>query len=112
MDEQTLVITKKASKEEIEKMARHFSGYIKVVVDIERGVLCGGADRHADEEKILLEQGSEQKNLWGGGFDAETKEIDYNSVINLRPNQNNPSRDILSGDIRDKFANIVKELLL
>lgn len=111
MDSEVRVIGKKASKEEIEKMARHFSGYIKVVVDVEKGILCGGADRHADEEKILLEKGYEQKNLWGGGLDIKTGEIDYNSIINLRPNQDNQSRDILDKGIRDKFAKIVKELL-
>ena len=42
----------------------------------------------------------------------ETREIDYNSVINLRPNQGNPSRDILSLEIRKKFDNIVSTLLL
>jgi len=41
----------------------------------------------------------------------DTKEIDYNSVINLRPNQENPSRDILSKETREKFDNIVNKLL-
>ena len=50
-------------------------------------------------------------DLWGGGFDLDTKEIDYNSVINLRPNQENPSRDILSKETREKFDNIVNKLL-
>jgi len=106
------IFRKKASSAELEKTAKLFEGYIKLVVDVELGILAGGGDRHSDEEKILLEQGSKQKNLWGGGLDLETKEIDYNSVINLRPNQNNPSRDILSSEIRKKFDNIVKKLLL
>lgn len=109
--EEVLVVTKKATQEEIEKIAKHFNGYVKVVVDIEKGILCAGADRHADEEKVLLEKGSEQKNLWGGGVDIKTGEIDYNSIINLRPNQDNESRDILDKDIRGKFVKIVKELL-
>lgn len=107
-----LIIRKKASKEEIKKLAKYFQGYIKVVVDIERGILAGGADRHVDEEKALLEDGSNQKNLWGGGIDLETGDIDYNSVINLRPSQDNPSRDILDKKIRDEFAKIVRELLM
>ena len=93
-------------------MSKHFKGYIKVVIDIERKTLAGGGDRHFDDEKILLMDGSKQENLWGGGFDIETKEIDYNSIINLRPNQENPSREILSVEIRKKFAEIVKKLLI
>jgi len=93
-------------------MGKHFEGYIKVVVDVERGILAGGMDRHADEKKELLNNGSLQRNLWGGGLDLETKEIDYNSIINLRPNQDNPSRDIMSKEIRAEFGRIVKKLLL
>ena len=93
-------------------MAQDYEGYIKVVVDVELKILAGGGERHFDGEQLLLQQGSKQENLWGGGIDWETKEIDYNSIINLRPKQNNPSRDILSQDIRDQFDKIVKELLL
>lgn len=107
-----LVIRERSKDEEIKEMAKRFSGYIKVVADIQEGILCGGADRHSDEEKKLLELGSVQTNLWGGGVDMETKEVDYNSVINLRPNQDNPSRDILSLEIRAKFDKVVKKLLL
>jgi hypothetical protein len=107
-----LIIKGKASKKEVEKLAKHFKGYIKVVVDVERGILTGGGDRHADDEKMLLEDGSKQENLWGGGFDLETGEIDYNSVINLRPKQGNPSRDILSKETREKFDEIVRKLLI
>src|SRR3989344_8088165 len=107
-----LVIKKKATKEDIVKMAQDFDGYIKLVVDVEKEILAGGGERHFDGEQGLLKKGSNQKDLWGGGLDLETREIDYNSIINLRPNQNNPSRDILSTEIRAKFDTIVKSLLL
>jgi len=106
-----MIIIKKATKEQLDEMAKHFDGYIKIVVDVERGILSGGGDRHFDDEKVLFEKGSEQENLWGGGFDVKTSEIDYNSIINLRPNQDNTSRDILSVDIRKKFDGIVAKLL-
>lgn len=107
-----LVIEKKAKPEEIKKMSQDFQGYIKVVVDVEKGILAGGGKRHVDGEQKLLSFGSKQKNLWGGGVDMETKEIDYNSIINLRPSQNNPSRDILFNEIRKQFDKLVKKLIL
>lgn len=107
-----LVIRKKATKDEIEKMAEDLAGFIKVVVDVENKILAGGGQRHVEGEQELLQAGSKQDNLWGGGFDTETKEIDYNSMINLKPSQNNPSRDILSSEIRKTFDEIVKDLLL
>jgi hypothetical protein len=106
-----MIIREKASSKQIAEMSKHFDGYIKVVVDIESEILSGGGDRHFDEEKGLLDDGSLQKNLWGGGFDIKTKEVDYNSIINLRPNQNNPSRDILSLEVRQKFDDIIEKLL-
>jgi len=93
-------------------MAQDFDGYIKVVVDIKLEILAGGGERHVDGEQRLLQEGSRQENLWGGSLDVTSGEIDYNSVINLRPRQNNPSRDILSLNIRNKFDNIIKNLLL
>ncbi len=107
-----LVIKRKATKNEIKKMSEDLAGFIKVVVDVEDKILAGGGQRHVEGEQKLLQAGSKQHNLWGGGFDTETKEIDYNSMINLRPSQDNPSRDILSSEIRKIFEKIVKNLLL
>lgn len=102
---------KKATKEEIKKMSYEFGGYIKVVVDLKKEILVGGAGMHYDEEQALLEYGCEQKNLWGGGIDLDTNLIDYNSMINVRPNQDNLSRDIQSEEIRKKFKKIVEKLI-
>lgn len=106
-----LILTQKATSEEIKLVSEHFAGFIKVVVDIEKEILCAGADRHVDEEQELLRNGSKQSNLWGGGLDLESGEIDYNSMINLRPNQDNPSRDVLSKEIRERFDQIVNKIL-
>ena len=107
-----LIVSKKATFEEIKKMSEDFDGYIKVVVDLEKKIFAGGGKRHFDAEQLLLSKGSKQKHLWGGGIDWEIKEIDYNSIINLRVSQNNPSRDILSTEIRKQFDSIVAQLLL
>ena len=107
-----LILYRKASADELKKVASDFDGiYIKVVVDIEREILTAGGERHFDAEQKLLEDGSKQANLWGGGVDVKTGEIDYNSMINLRPNQDNLSRDIMSVVIRKKFDKIVRKLL-
>ncbi len=106
-----IILKKKATKTEIKKMSEDFDGYIKLVVDVKRGILAGGGQRHFEAEQKLINEGLKQSNLWGGGIDFETKEIDYNSVINLRPGIN-PSRDILSEEVRKEFDRIIKDLLL
>lgn len=103
---------KKATPKQLDKMCYEFGNYIKVVVDIEKGILAGGGAMHYDEEQQLLEYGCQQRNLWGGGIDFTTNEVDYNSMINIRPNQGNNSRDILSEEIRAKFKKIIEDLLL
>ena len=108
----TIIRGRKATREELDKMSYELGNYVKVVVDIEKGILAGGGGMHYDEEQVLLEYGCKQENLWGGGMDFTTKEIDYNSMINIRPNDNNSSRDILSEDLRKKFKKIVEEILL
>lgn len=107
-----LIITKKATKVELDKMAYEFGRYIKVVADIEKEILAGGAGMHFEEEALLLEYGCKQSSLWGGGIDLESGIIDYDSMINIRPNQDNPSRTIASNEIRHKFDMVVKKRLL
>lgn len=107
-----IIIKKRATEEQLKKTAEDFDGYIKVVVDVKRGILAGGGKRHFEGEQKLLGEGSEQRDLWGGGLDLETREIDCNSVINLRPQHGNPSREILSKEIRERFDKIIRDLLL
>lgn len=106
-----ILITKKADEEALKKAAEDLEGYIKFVVDMERKILTAGGQRHVEGEQMLLKEGSKQENLWGGGLDLETGEIDYDSMINIRPNQGNTSREVLSAEIRKQIKEIVKGLL-
>lgn len=105
-----MIITKSDpfTKNEIEKLKEVFDVYIKTVIDIERKVCSAGMDRHFEGEKILLEQGSKQSDLWGGGIDLETKTIDFNSFINIRPNDKNTSNEIQDSDIRRIYGDLTK----
>lgn len=105
-----MVITKSEpfTSIEIEQLKEQFDVYIKTVIDIEKRICSAGCDRHFESEKILLDQGSSQKDVWGGGIDLEAKVIDFNSFINIRPQQGNTSNDIQSSEIREKFESITK----
>ncbi|MDO8618802.1 MAG: DUF5674 family protein [Candidatus Daviesbacteria bacterium] len=105
-----MIITKSEpfTEAEIKKLQEVFDSYIKTVIDVDKKICSAGCDRHFEGEKILLDQDSKQSNLWGGGIDLETKEIDYNSFINIRPNDNNTSNEIQDGKIREEFHNLMK----
>ena len=106
-----IIIRTKANDQTRQQTAEDFSGYIKVVVDCKRKILSAGGKRHADGEELLLKDGSKQEDLWGGGLDLETGEIDFDSMINIRPRQNNPSREVLSPEIREVMVKIILEFL-
>ena len=105
-----MIITKSEPfiKDEITKLKEVFDVYIKTVIDIKQKICSAGADRHFEGEKILLEQGSKQKDLWGGGIDLETKVIDFNSFINIRPNDNNTSNEVQDPGIRKVYEELTK----
>lgn len=105
-----MIITKSVpyTKEEIEKLKELFDVYIKTVIDINRKICSAGADRHFESEKELLEEGSAQSDLWGGGIDLETKTIDCNSFINVRPTDKNTSNEIQNPKLRKKFEDLTK----
>ncbi|MDO8570054.1 MAG: DUF5674 family protein [Candidatus Daviesbacteria bacterium] len=103
-----ITTTKPYSLEEIKQLKEQFEVYVKTVIDIEQKICSAGMDRHFEGEKILLKQGSTQSNIWGGGIDVETKEIDFNSFINIRPNDNNTKNDIQSEEIKNKYKKLIE----
>lgn len=84
---------------------------IKIVVDVRRRLLAGGGEMHADCEAVLLEQGSEQDDLWGANWYPAEQQIEFESLINIRPRLGNRSIVIQSDDIRAKVAAITHDLL-
>ena len=106
-----LIIKQKADENTLKKIAEDLDGYVKVVVDIKRKILSAGGKLHVDGERMLLKDGSKQVDLWGGGIDLETNEIDFDSMINLRPAQSNTSREVLDQVIRKDMETIIRSLL-
>ena len=106
-----MIITKSSpfTKDELVQLQEQFDIYIKTVIDIKKNICSAGCDLHADSEKLLLQKGSQQKDLWGGGINLETKEIDFNSFINIRPKQKNTTIEIQDAVIRNTFETLMKK---
>src|SRR3989339_1085986 len=105
-----MIITKDTlyTKDEIKKLRELFDIYIKTVIDIKKKICSAGCDRHFESEKILLDDGSKQSNIWGGGIDLDTKTIDFNSFINIRPMDKNTSNEIQDPKIREELEKLMK----
>ena len=84
---------------------------IKIAVDIRRRILAGGGEMQADYESVLLEEGSEQNDLWGANWYPAEQRIDYEALINIRPWLSNRSIVIQNEDIRRQVQAITIELL-
>lgn len=104
-----MIITKSSpfTQEEIKKLQEEFDTYIKTVIDVEKKVCSAGCNRHFESEKVLLDLGSPQKNIWGGGIDIESNIIDFNSFINIRP-ETNTSNEIQELKLRNRFEELSK----
>lgn len=108
------IFTDHVTLEEIKQIAdATFGDMAKAVVDIERHVMAVGGELHADAEALLLDQGSKQSNLWGINlYPDQPKDqwIEFDSMINIRPQQGNRSRDVENAAIRQSIRSLVQKL--
>ncbi len=100
----------------LEEVAERMSGHlVKAVVDVDREIMAIGGVMHADEEAILLDQGSSQRSLWGinlyPGQHEAADFIEFDSMINLRPGQGNRSRSVEDPAVRAAIEAIVSRLV-
>ena len=105
------IIERNATEQQISEMRESLGSYIKLAVDIERGILAGGGELHADCEAQLLASGSQQENIWGADWIPETREVRFEALINIRSRQNNPSMTILDEGVHRRVEAIVRGLL-
>lgn len=109
------IIDKEITIQELRKMAQEtFGNMVKAVVDVKREIMAVDAELHADEEACLLENGSDQRDLWGINLYPEVSGddfIEFDSMINLRPAQGNRSRGVEDAKTQEKIRLIVNTLV-
>jgi len=109
------IILDTMTRHELNEMAKQqFGDMVKAVVDVEQGIMAIGGELHSDEEAMLLDQGSVQKNLWGINLYPErpaSEWIEFDSMINVRPSGGNRSRYVESAETRDIVTTIVNRLV-
>lgn len=109
------LVDKTIARDELKTMSERFAGeLVKAVVDIKKEIMVVDAAMHADEEKELLEAGSQQDNLWGINLypDIDGEDfIEFDSMINVRPRLNNFSRGIDDKKLQKRIIEIVQKLV-
>jgi len=109
------VITDKISVQKLEAMAKKmFGSLVKAVVDVEKELMAIDGELHADLQTLLIEKGSNWQNLWGINlYPGKLGEdfVEFDSVINIRPSQNNRSRGVEGKKIQEEIVKIVNKLV-
>jgi hypothetical protein len=89
-------------------------GLVKAVVDVERRIMAIGGGLHVDEQAVLLNHGSRQRDLWGINLypaqHGSPDWLEFDSTINLRPPVNR-SRSVQDPAIQAAVVDILRELV-
>lgn len=106
----------KISLDEMAKMSEKMYGnLVKAVVDIKKEIMAIDAPMHADEEQLLLENDSKQEDLWGINLYPEkygsNDFIEFDSMINIRPSQNNRTRGVDDPAVQNIIRKIIEKLV-
>ena len=86
--------------------------FVKVVIDIKREILSAGCELHIDCADELVQDGSDYNDVWGANVYPEDKNIDFVSLINIRPQIDNRSMQIENEETRNHVEEIIKKLVL
>lgn len=110
-----VVVDRRIDSGELARLAAlFFEDMVKYVVDLERRQAAVGGELHADGEALLLEEGSDQRDLWGANYYPGRGEdgcIEYTSLINIRPGQGNRSMVVEDPELRERIRELTFELI-
>src|SRR3990167_2976315 len=102
------IVSEKATPQQLREMLEALQTYIKLAVDVRQRIVAGGGALHADCEAALLEQGSQQGDVWGADWYPESGDVRFESLINIRPKQGNRSLAITDPTLRSTIETIVR----
>jgi len=104
-----------AVSELVEMAKKMFGNLVKGVVDVEKETMAVDGELHSDEEMLLNENGSKRADVWGINLYPEyfgtDKFIEFDSMINIKPQFDNRGRGVDDAQIRERISEIVKKLI-
>ena len=104
------LIQESAADQQIREMLDVHESFIKLAVDITRGILAGGGEFHADCESMLIEAGSQRADVWGADWVPDERAVRFTALINIRPRLNE-SMEIQDVSVRQYVERIARRLL-
>jgi len=111
------IIKDKISISELQEICKNgpFTEVVKVVVDIEKGIMAIDAEVHSELRELLIrEENSNHRSLWGINLVPDREDegfVVFDSLINLKPGMGNKTRGIDDTGIREKINAIINKLV-
>lgn len=107
-----MIVKEKISKRELDEIFENsFETMAKVVVDVDKEIMSIGCAFHIDcAEELTDREESHQKNLWGANFYKDGR-IDFISLINIKPLENNRVLEIQNPEIKKRVGDVIKNFL-
>lgn len=105
------LLQQKATRQQLDEMLQELGSFIKLAVDIQRNILAGGGPMHADCESALLHDGSQQSDIGGADWIPSIQKIEFDVLINIRPNQQNYAMTIQDPNIKQRVETITRQFL-
>ena len=89
-----------------------YDGMVKAAADVEQGLLAVEAEWHSELVSELFENaGSHFDVTWGFNLYPD-RTIEYNSLMNVKPNINHKDTDIYDEDLQTKIREVVDSWLI
>lgn len=115
MPDEILILRERIPALELRRLvAESFGDMVKFVADVERRAIAIGGQMHADAEHLLLDDGSEQRDLWGGNYYpglGPDECVAYTSLINIRPAQGSTGMELMDPELRAAIRDLVFRLI-
>jgi len=105
------ILKEPATPLQVQEMLQEYESMIKIVVDIRKHLLSGGGEMYVDCETALLDDGSEQDDLWGANWYPNEQRIEFEALINIRPRLGNRSIVIQDESLRRQVESVTREIL-
>ncbi len=115
MDTRIVVLDHRINIEEVKSLAELWYGtMIKGAVDIEHERVALGGDYHIEDSELLTATGSKFEDIWGFNIRFEENPdgvLEFDSMVNIKPNFGNRSRNINNEEIVEKAKRVVHKFI-
>ncbi len=107
-----IIVNGSIEKEELKIFIDNpYEELIKFTIDINQKKIAIGGEMHADSEKVLIESGSSQEDIWGANLYpfGEKANLEFISLINISPLRNNKGMEIKDETLRSSIKQILMD---